>query len=212
MQLRYLALRWTPSVFEKPQATCRTQATRTLGSASMRPSPYLPRFSLLKGRMIPGGEIEPQIYPTWYILLKHLWSLFANMPLLLLFALWQGIRRQNQFRDQRWFRRDNGTYRSSSKHVWRVSFNEEPEESETTIYSPKPVSPWIKFATPPPSAAMNIDGARSFADHTTGMRETAVWPRPVRWRSGAKGCQRGILKQTQSGGAIRTSLLTTFKW
>ena len=57
MPLRYLVLRCTPSGFEKPQATYRTQATRTVGSVSMRPSPYLPRFSLLKGQAIPRREI-----------------------------------------------------------------------------------------------------------------------------------------------------------
>ena len=39
-----LALRWTPSIFEKPQVTYRTQAKKTVGSASMRPLPYLQRL------------------------------------------------------------------------------------------------------------------------------------------------------------------------
>ena len=130
MPLLYLALTWSPSVYEKTQAIHRAQV-RTVGSASTCPSPYLPRFSLLKeGRMIPGGEIVPQIYPTWYLFLKSLSSLFAIIPLLLLFALWQGIQRKNQFWDQRRFRRDNGTYRSSSKHVWRVSFTNPKKEND----------------------------------------------------------------------------------
>ena len=44
MTVRHLALRWTPCVFEKTPVTYRTQAKKTAGSASMRPSPYLPRF------------------------------------------------------------------------------------------------------------------------------------------------------------------------
>ena len=160
MHARYLALRWTPSVFEKPQATYRTQATRTVGSASMRPSPYLPRFSLLKGRMKPGSEIVPQTYPAWYILSKHSSSLFANISLLLLLALWQGIQRTKQFWDQRRFRRDNGTYRSSSKHVWRVSSTNPKKKTDKSNCGFPNFSAGLSFACviklPKTCPAMNL--------------------------------------------------------
>ena len=60
MWVRDLALRWTPSVFEKPQVTYRTSKS-TVGSASMRPLPYLPRFLFDA-----DSEIAPQtIY--WFL-------------------------------------------------------------------------------------------------------------------------------------------------
>ena len=46
-----------------------------------------------------------------------------------------------------------------------------------------------------PLAEFGADVARSFADETTGVRGTDVRPRGCRWRSGAEGRQRGILKQ-----------------
>ena len=47
MSFQDISLRWTVlSVFEKHKVTYRTQARRTVGSASMRPLPYLPRFLL----------------------------------------------------------------------------------------------------------------------------------------------------------------------
>ena len=55
MPVRGLAFRRTPSVFEKPQVTYRTQAKRTVGSALMRPFPYLPRFLFDA-----NSEIAPQ--------------------------------------------------------------------------------------------------------------------------------------------------------
>ena len=55
MSVRDLALERTPSVFEKPQVTYKTQAKRTVGSASMRPLPYLPRLLFDT-----NSEIAPQ--------------------------------------------------------------------------------------------------------------------------------------------------------
>ena len=43
MPVRDLALRWAPSIFGKPQALPGHKQNR-LGSAAMRPLPYLPRF------------------------------------------------------------------------------------------------------------------------------------------------------------------------
>ena len=49
----------------------------------------------------------------------------------------------------------------------------------------------------PPLAEFDVVGARSFADYTMGVRGTAVRPRGVRWRSGAAGRPRGILKHSR---------------
>ena len=86
-------------------------------------------------------EIVPQTYPTRHLFLTHVSSLLANISLLLLFALWQGIQPKDLFEISVDFEEVMAHIEAAPNTFWYVSFTNPNKEKRQMRGS----TSWLKL-------------------------------------------------------------------